>query len=139
MKICFWAIMKRVLHMKTAQIGILTILCAISSGLHAQPLKAQTLQPFDCYVQGAESRMEAQKTFLRADSDPAWNAQLLHNRGPQTIAANGSNPHKIPGAQLYDWVGGIFIPGATVDRLIRMLQDYDHRDRYFPEVIASSK
>ena len=43
------------------------------------------------------------------------------------------------GGHVYDWIGTVFIEGATVERTLRMLQDYDHRSQYFPEVIASSK
>ena len=83
--------------------------------------------------------MEARRAFLLADADAALNAQIVRGQTVRTIEANGPNPHKLPGGQLYDWIGAAFIPGATLDRLVRMLQDYDHRDRYFPETISSSK
>ena len=57
----------------------------------------------------------------------------------ETTAANGPNPHKLAGGQLYDWIGAAFIPGARLDLLIRMLQDYDHRPQFFPETISESK
>jgi hypothetical protein len=40
---------------------------------------------------------------------------------------------------LYDWIGSIFIPGTALDRTVSMLQDYDHRALYFPEIISTSK
>jgi len=108
-------------------------------GLRAQQLKPETTHGFDCYVQSAEARMEARKQFLLADSDPALRDQLTRGRKIQTILANGPNPHQLPGGQLYDWIGTVFIPGVTLDRTLRMLQDYDHRAQYFPEIISSSK
>ena len=48
-------------------------------------------------------------------------------------------PTTSPGGQLYDWIGAIFIPGAGLEKLVRMLQDYDHRPNFFPETIATSK
>jgi hypothetical protein len=33
----------------------------------------------------------------------------------------------------------VFIPGAKVDGTLRMLQDYDHRARFFSDVVSSSK
>jgi hypothetical protein len=107
--------------------------------LRAQQLKAETAQQFDCYVQSAEARMDARKVFVLADTDAALNRQIVRGQPPQTIEANGPNPHKLAGGQLYDWIGTIFIPGATLERLVRMLQDYDHRDRYFRETISASK
>jgi len=109
------------------------------TGLAAQQLKPETAQQFDCYVQSAEARMDARKRFLLADTDAALSQQIVRGQKIQTIEANGPNPHKLAGGQLYDWIGAAFIPGATLDRLLRMLQDYEHRDRYFPETIASSK
>ncbi|MBZ5625313.1 MAG: hypothetical protein LAQ69_42420 [Acidobacteriia bacterium] len=112
---------------------------AIPAGLLAQQLKPETQRDFDCYVQSAETRMNAQKTFLRAESDTALNSQLVRGEKVQTLAPNGANPHKVAGGHLYDWIGASFIPGARLDQLVRMLQDYDHRAQYFSETISASK
>jgi len=112
---------------------------AIPAWLPAQRLKPETIAEYDCYVQSAESRMAARQAFLTADSDPALLQQLMRGATVQTVLGNGPNPHKISGAMLYDWIGSVFIPGTTVARTVAMLQDYDHRARYFSEVIATSK
>jgi hypothetical protein len=112
---------------------------SLSAGLYGQQPKLETTQQFDCYIQSAEARMDARKAFLLADTDTALNEQIVRGQKIQTIEANGTNPHKLTGGQLYDWIGAAFIPGATLDKLVRMLQDYDHRARYFPETISSSK
>jgi hypothetical protein len=127
--------------MKMARTLTAAVACylAIPAWLPAQQLKPQTVQEFECYVQAAEARMAARKTFLLAESDAALNQQLIRGLKVQTVLGNGPNPHKITGAMVYDWIGSIFIPGATLDRTIRMLQDYDHRAEYFSEVVASSK
>jgi hypothetical protein len=111
---------------------VIVVCLLFPAGLCAQ-------QPFDCYVQSAEARMDARKAFLLADADTALSEQIVRGQKIRTIEANGPNPHKLPGGQLYDWIGTVFIPGATLDRLIRMLQSYDHRAEYFPETISSSK
>jgi hypothetical protein len=77
------------------------------------------------------------RRLLRAWRDPHCSRRRAEK--VRTIEANGPNPHKLPGGQLYDWIGTAFIPGTTLDRLIRMLQDYDLRSEYFPETISSSK
>ena len=94
---------------------------AVPGWLPAQRLKPQTVAEFECYVQSAERRMAARPAFLTADSDPAVLQQLQRNPAVQTALGNGPNPHKIAGAQIYDWIGSVFIPGATVDRTVRML------------------
>lgn len=102
-------------------------------------MKPETAREFDCYVQSAETRMSARPAFLLADSDAALKNQLVRDRRVQTVAPNGANPHKVTGGHIYDWVGSVFIPGASLDRLVQMLQDYDHRPQYFPETISTSK
>lgn len=96
--------------------------------LPAQSLKPASLQEFDCYVHSAEERMARQPPVSPAESGSI-----------ATTPGNGDNPHKITGAMIYDWIGTVFIPGATLERTVRMLQDYDHRARYFPEMITAAR
>ncbi len=109
------------------------------AGLRAQQLKPETAQSFYCYVQSAEARMDARKAFLLADTDTALSEQIVRGQKIRIIEANGANPHKLPGGQLNDWIGASFIPGTTLDKLIPLLQDYDHRAQNFPETISASK
>lgn len=83
--------------------------------------------------------MAAQKAFVLADADSAWNKQLVGEKRAVTMAPNGPNPHKLNGGHLYDWVGSVFIPGVRIDLLVRMFQNYDQRAQYFPETISTSK
>lgn len=115
--------------MDRTRILVAVVACrfAIPAWLPAQQVKPQTAQEYECYVEAAEARMAGRKPLTAAGS------QI------QTVPGNGANPHKISGGMIYDWIGVVFIPGTTVDRAVRMLQDYDHRPRYFPELISSSK
>ena len=83
--------------------------------------------------------MDSRPAFILAGADAGLNQKLTRGEKIETIAANGANPHKLAGGQLYDWIGAVFIRGASLDRLVRMLQDYDHRPQFFPETIASSR
>jgi hypothetical protein len=112
---------------------------AAPAALPAEELTAQTVRDFECYVKAAEARMDARKAFVFADADRPLNEQLVSAKRVQTVPGNGANPHDITGGQVYDWVGSVFIPGATLDRTVRMLQDYDHRAQYFSEVLSASK
>src|SRR5215469_15000361 len=113
--------------------------CAMPAGTPSGQLKPETARDFDCYVQSAEARMEGQRTFLLAESDANLYSQLVSGGHVQTVAPTGINPRKVAGGQLYDWIGSVFIPGSNLEKLISMLQDYDHRASYFPETISSSK
>src|ERR1035437_8755499 len=118
---------------------VLACCLLLSAGLPAQQLKPETPQQFDCYIQAAEARMDARKAFLLADTDTALNEQIVRGQKIRTMEANGPNPLKLDGGQLYDWIGAAFIPGTTLERLLGMLQEYGHRARYFPETITDSK
>jgi hypothetical protein len=114
----------------TSTAPVLAAALLTAAALEAQAIKPETLSAYGSYVQSAEARMAARKTFLIGETKSPKVA---------TTPGNGQNPHKIAGAMVYDWVGTIFIPGASVARTVRMLQDYDHRAAYFADVIASSK
>lgn len=117
-----------------SRVAAVALCCfATPTSAGAGDVKPQTFKDFDCYVHAAEARMNGRKAFLLMEGDTPVQQQL------RTVEANGPNPHKISGGQLYDFVGVVFIPGATVDRTVRMLQDYDHRAQYFADVIATSK
>jgi hypothetical protein len=105
----------------------------------AQDVKPETDRGFDCYVQTAESRMDARPHFLFAESDTALQEKLVRGRQIVTLAGGGANPHKVAGGHVNDWVGSVFIPGATVARVVSMLQDYDHRAMYFSDIMSISK
>ena len=125
---------------KKLLLSLAVIACiAIPAWLSAGTPKPETQRAFECYVQSAEARMDARKAFALASADSAWNKQLVEEKRIATMAPNGPNPHKLAGGHLYDWIGSVFIPGARIDRLVEMLQDYDHRAQYFPETISTSK
>lgn len=120
---------------------LLLALASLLAGfsMRAQGLRPESTQEYECYVRAAEDRAAHRTSFLVADADPALLRSVTQTRNAQTVPGNGPNPHKITGAMVYDWIGTVFIPGGKIDRAVRMLQDYDHRARYFPEIIATSK
>ena len=119
------------------KLPLASFLCA--AALSAQVPKPETSQAFDCYVASAEGRMRSAAAFLAADARADLREQLVRGRKVVTFPANGPNPHKLPGGLLYDWTGAVFVPGVTLGRTLRMLQDYGHRVRYFSEMVSASK
>ena len=107
--------------------------------LPGQSLKPETIAGFDCYVRSAEQRMASRAGFLAADADPSLLEALMRNKEVRTVPGMGPNPHKIAGAMIYDWIGTVFVPNATTERVVRMLQDYNHRAQYFPDIISSAR
>lgn len=104
-------------------------------------LKPQTLEAFDAYIReaetAAEQAMRAGGPFLWSDLEEKRTQQV---RSGQSVAQfwAGREPIKVPNGLIHDWVSAVSIPGATLERTLALIQDYDHhKDIYGPEVIAS--
>jgi hypothetical protein len=117
--------------------GCYTLLAA---ALAATELKPQTVQAFDDYIRQVESRLDDEvksPAFLWSDQASQRNNQL---RQGQVLAESltGKNPKAVPDGLIHDWIGAVFIPGATLERTLRLVQDYNHhKDIYKPEVLDS--
>jgi hypothetical protein len=45
----------------------------------------------------------------------------------------------VPGGMIHDWEGIVFIPGAKVDDVLKILQDYDHQATYYAPDVESAR
>jgi hypothetical protein len=103
-------------------------------------LRKETVQAFDEYVRKTEARLDARVAsgdFLWVDDskqtlDPVRNGQVAIQ--PRIKGGEMEVPHGL----IHDWIGAVFIPGTTLDRVLASVQDYD-RNKYThkPEVIDS--
>lgn len=100
-------------------------LAAIESG-NARSLQAG---PF-LWVNGLNS--EEQKQSLAS----LKSGQVAMRR--LSTKANGRNP-EIPGGMIHDWEGIVFIPGAKLDAVLQVLEDYDHHAAYFSPDVEKSR
>jgi len=106
---------------------------------------SSTLQAFQQYVALADTQNNQnlrEENFLWIDDLPAKEKQDAYaglKRGeiamrrvpPEAAGANAG----IPGGMIHDWKGIVFILGANLDQVLRVLQDYDHHATiYAPEV-----
>jgi len=103
-------------------------------------IKPETLQGFDHYVEQAEAAMEQQrggkKAFLmlydhRQDMEHAQNGEIIVTR--LSSVGDGS----IAGGLVHDWVGSMLIPGASVEAVLHVLQDFNRHKSIYPEVLDS--
>ena len=113
-------------------------------------LKPATVQAFNRYVQLTEARISgevsAPEKFLYVDGLPRERrSQALAalqrgevlmerlrttDRSGQTIEA--------PGGLIHHWLGVVFVPGATLQQTLALMEDYNrHQDIYRPEVVRS--
>jgi hypothetical protein len=103
-------------------------------------LDPHTTEAFDSYVKTVEQqlgqRWDGQSPFLSSDSSPKDKKQLL--QGHLVIAPGASpNPAEVPDGLIHDWVGAVFIPDTTMEKVIAVLQDFDAHARTYPEILKS--
>jgi hypothetical protein len=103
-------------------------------------LAPQTAEAFDNYIREADAAMDAtlsEATFLWSDLDPRRRKDIREGQiVAQFWARQGAV--QVPKGLIHDWIGAAFIPGATVEDTLRLIQDYDnHKTIYKPEVIES--
>ncbi len=120
------------------------LICAALLAVAACPaaeLKLKTLRAFESYIQGTEARVQQQ---TRAAADFLWAAQSPQRRSRAlrgevlTEAWRGKGEIEVPDGLIHDWIGAVFIPGATLERTLALVQNYDgHKNVYQPEVIDS--
>ena len=104
-------------------------------------LKAETVHAFEDYVHDAEAAMDellaGSGPFLWAEGD---DERARTVRKGEVVAAfwSGQEPVKVPNGLIHDWIGAAFVPGATVEAALALVQDYDnHKNIYKPEVMDS--
>ncbi|MGA2132868.1 MAG: hypothetical protein ABSH50_11295 [Bryobacteraceae bacterium] len=111
------------------------------AGARAAELQPETIQAFDRYIREAEARAGPRAQpggqFLWTAEDPRRLAQVLAGQvAIENLGGEGTIP--VPQGLIHDWIGAVFIPGATLPRTLALVQDFDHnRDHYRPEVMAS--
>jgi len=98
--------------------------------MYGAELKPQTVQAFDRYMQQTAARVNAAKTFLWADESPERARRV--RQGEIVVQPFTAQPDiAVPGGLIHDWVGSVFIPGATLEKTLALAQDYNrHKDIY---------
>ncbi len=103
----------------------------------AAELKPTTVGEFDHYIRETEQRLANSSVFLWADAS-ADRARRVKAGEVVVEPFRGKPVTEVSDGLVHDWVGSVFIPGATLERTLAMVRDYDHhKDVYKPEVIDS--
>jgi len=119
-----------------------------ATSAQATEVKANTAAAFDRYIRATETQRAddlRNGRFLVLDSlpDPARQESYAKLRQGQLYIEQlhlKENGHSIPipGGLVHHWVGVMFVPGATLSRVISVLRDYDnHKNVYKPDVRRS--
>jgi hypothetical protein len=115
-----------------------TFLFVSAAGIaSAVELTSDSVAAFDSYIADFESHRLAAERFLTSDADPAHHQQLL--RGDIVIEPGKHNGEtELKAGIIHDWVGGVFIPSTTLDKVLGIAQDYSHqKDFYWPDIADS--
>jgi hypothetical protein len=109
----------------------------------AAELRPETVQGFNRYVAAYETQ-SASGLFLWIDGNSAEQrrARELARTGRLVMEPirirSGGREIDIPDGIVHHWLGTVFIPGATVDQGLALLQAYDrHGDIYKPAIARS--
>src|SRR5439155_24524003 len=92
----------------------MAVLCAFPGP--AAELKPSTVEAFDRYIRQTEERLNTASTFLWADG-AAERANRIRQGAILVEPFTGEGDRSVAGSGLiHDWVGSVFIPGATLER-----------------------
>lgn len=112
-------------------------------------LKPETLAAFEQYVKSAEARMDREiaggKMFLAVDSLPAAERDAAYSAMQsgethieQTKADARGGAIECPAGMIHHWTGIVFIRGANLEGVLRLMQDYDRAAQvYAPDVVRA--
>ncbi len=128
--------------MKSAAVILFTTMLCLD--VVAAQLQPRTVQAFDTYVKQAETRMEQQLKaggpFLWVDARPESQRQASYAslRQGEVLVQEIAAGKDLPGGMVHDWVALAFVPGATLDRTLAEIQNYNNDYKtYAPEVLRS--
>jgi hypothetical protein len=122
---------------------------ALATPALAADLKPDTLSAFNHYVSLTEARIEKQvsdpKVFLYVNTLPQPQrgqafATLkqggIYMTAMTTLAASGEKI-VVPDGLVHHWLGAVFIPGSVMADVLTVVQDYDHKQDVYPDVVKS--
>jgi hypothetical protein len=121
----------------------LTVLPGVAPAavLDSIQLQPETSRAFDLYVAAIEREVNSDNFSQRLFwvKDPAALADVRAGKiriTRQALAA--SNQIDVPGGQIHDWAGAMFLPGRTIAQVKAVRQDYANYKRiYAPDVVQS--
>ncbi|MGA8030520.1 MAG: hypothetical protein WB992_25535 [Bryobacteraceae bacterium] len=107
-------------------------------GQFTTTLQPQTVNEFDQYASKIEQqlsmRWKGQRPFISIEEDSS--ASVMQG---ELIVRPGTpdNPVAITNGLIHDWVGAVFIPNTTMQKVLAILQDFDHHSEIYPAIVSS--
>ena len=112
----------------------------------AADLQPHTALAFDRYVQAMETRMQKRPAFLWIDRATEPDGRKAHDaiaRGELLIDSvdrgDTGVDRDVTDGLIHHWIGTVFVPGATVDSALALIQDYDRHASIYAPAVSESK
>jgi hypothetical protein len=113
-------------------------------------LRAETQRTFDRYIKLVELRNEAE---LKRGTKLLWIDGLPEEQRLESYAElkrgevkmrsleilENNKPIACPGGMIHHWTGVVFVPGAKLDEVLGVLEDYDRHSIYYAPDVERSK
>ncbi|HKF25129.1 MAG TPA: hypothetical protein VKB24_04110 [Candidatus Acidoferrum sp.] len=114
------------------------------------PAKPGAFDAFSAYVRATDARnsgeLERGRDLLWIDALP----EAARNRAYKSLAAgeaqieprrtlSGGREIPCPDGMIHHWEGLIFVAGAHIDDVLKILEDYDHHSTYYAPDVTRSK
>jgi hypothetical protein len=103
-------------------------------------LQPQTVSDFERYAQAVEAqlheRWQGKKNFLALEDDPARVQKALAGEFSIAELPDG-HPIEVKDGLVHDWIGAVYIPSTSAERVIEVLRDFDRHKKIYPEVADS--
>ncbi len=126
-----------------AVFALLVLFAGFGQPLRAQlvvKLEPQTISEFERYAQGVESKLaerwQGKKNFLYIQDDPAELQKVL--AGDLFIKQlSAGQPTEVTDGLIHDWLGTVYIPHTTMERVMSVMRDFNNHKNIYPEVADS--
>ena len=123
-------------------LAVALLVAGVPAVANAVELQRTTVDAWREYVRGAAARMQARlngnRPFLWMDEAP--DRALRVQRGETVVAPLvGHGTCTVPNGLIHDWIGAVFVPNATIDRLLGVVHDYDRYKNVYKPVVVDSQ
>jgi hypothetical protein len=113
----------------------------VAKPAHSTELEPATIAAWQEYVRSADARMQSRldtdKPFLWIDE--TTDRALPVRRGEIVVMPMvGQGTRDVPEGLIHDWIGGVFIPNTSIDKLLAIVHDYDRYKEIYRPVVTDS-
>lgn len=106
----------------------------------ASELNPETLREWNDYIQAQNASVAAASrsgSFSWSDQSPGRIRRL--RAGEILVAPMGQNPKVIPHGLIHHWIGAIFLPHTSLDKVLTVVRDYDKYEIFYAPSVVDSR